>query len=238
MSEESVDSTDRFRVGHFFADVGGESEPLSAYGDVYRFGLDPRDSPFTAETYAVDLSETVPDVDSFDLGLFHPPCYKWTQRDDETAENLIPRSREIAAELCDEYIIENQPDAPLEAPDKGTKVVLHGSMFNLPVCYERAFELSYEVPRPRRPNNWSAEHRVEYTRPKRYWKAVKGLTGDYPGQELATNITPAPYIHYLVRPMLDGYQHRPSSQTRLVTATEGGNSRCVEPDTDHEEGDR
>lgn len=220
MSENGIE-----RIGHFFADVGGESEPLSAYGDVHRFGFDPRDTPFTAETYAVDLSETTPDVERFDLGLFHPPCYEWTQRNAETAENLIPRAREIAAELCDEYIIENQPDAPLSAPEGGSKVILHGSMFNLPVCYERAFELSYEVPRPRRPKNWSAEHRVEYTRPKQYWKAVKGVTGDYPGQELVTNITPAAYIHYLVRPVLDGYQHVPSKQSTLATATDGGKNQ-------------
>jgi len=215
----------QFRIGHFFADVGGESEPLSAYGEVHRFGLDPRDSDFTAETYAVDLSEQIPDVGEFDLGVFHPPCYEWTQRSDETAENLIPRAREIAGELCDEYIIENQTDAPLESPDGGCKVVLHGSMFNLPVAYERAFEVSYEVPRPRRPRNWSAEHRVEYTRPKRYWKAVKGLTGDYPGQDLATNITPSQYIHYLVRPMLEGYQHTPSAQATLVSDGSGWGDR-------------
>ena len=118
-------------IGHFFADVGVESEPLSAYGEVWRYGLNPRDNPFTDHTVAIDLRETPPiPVGGFDLGLFHPPCHKWTQRADEDAENLIPRARELAEKHCDEWIIENQPGAPLYGP-----VTLDGSMFGLNVDY-------------------------------------------------------------------------------------------------------
>lgn len=218
-ADESGRGTPRgadLRIGHFYADVGVESEALSAYGDVHRFGLDPEPTPFTTETYAVDLSAEVPDVEPFDFGLFHPPCYKWTQRNDEDAENLIPRTREVAADLCREYAIENKPAAPLQAPPGGDLVTFHGSMFGLPVAYERAVETSYEVSTPSRRSNWEREHRVENTRPRQYWKAVKGYTGDYPAQDFITNALPAPYVHCLLRPLLDGYEGQPTSQSQLT----------------------
>lgn len=220
MNETCIECEDagRYQIGHFFADVGVESEPLSAYGEVWRYGLDPRDSPFTDHTVAVDLSTDVPPVppEGFDLGLFHPPCHKWTQRDAEDAENLIPRARELAERFCDEWIIENQARAPLHDP-----VVLDGSMFGLNVAYERAFETSYEVLQPSRHPNWKADHRVEYTRPKPYWKSVKGVVGDYPSKPLILSGTPAAYIHYLVRPLLDGYEGSDTEQTTLVSADGG-----------------
>lgn len=205
------------RIGHFFADVGVESEALSAFGDVHRYSIDPEDSPFNETVTQIDLAEDDPDVDEpFDLGFFQPPCYKWTQRRAEDAENLIPRARELAERYCGEYIIENKPDAPLRAPPGGSRVDLHGSMFGMPVAYERAFEVSYEVNPPRRDRSWTREHRVENTRPKQYWKAVKGYTRDYPSQHFITNCVPAPYVRTLVRPMLDGYEGPPTSQSQLT----------------------
>lgn len=222
------ENSDRYRIGHFFADVGVESEPLSAYGEVWRYGLDPRDTPFTDHLIECDLRDLppIPDGD-FDLGLFHPPCHKWTQRDAEDAENLIPRARELAERYCGEWIIENQPRAPLHNP-----VVLDGSMFGLNVVYERAFETSYDVRQPPRHPNWKADHRVENTRPKPYWKSVKGVVHDYPSRELILSGTPAAYIHYLVRPLLDGYEGKHAEQATLVTADGGRNERHQHTDSD------
>jgi hypothetical protein len=204
MSENAsgeADSGNGWRILHAFADEGVESEALAPYGRITRVGLDPQETPHTDATIAVDLTQ----VDlaklfthDFDLGLFHPPCYKWTQRDDEDAENLIPLARKIAREYCDEWIIENQPNAPLHNP-----TILKGEMFGLPVAYERAFETSYPVEQPSFRGSYEYRHRVENTRPKSYWGAVKGYSHDpYNGQVLATNSTPRSYIDWLLQPLL------------------------------------
>lgn len=185
------------KILHVFADEGIESEALAAYGHVTRVGLDPKDNPYTDELIACDARELDMD-ETFDLGLFHPPCYKWTQRRAEDAENLIPLAREIAIEYCDEWVIENQPDAPLHNP-----TILKGEMFGLPVAYERAFETSYPVEQPSYRSSYTYRHRVENTRPKAYWGAVKGYSHEhYNGQMLATNATPRAYIEWLLQPLL------------------------------------
>lgn len=202
------------KILHAFADQGVETEVLSNYGEVTRVGLDPQDTTHTTEVIAMDLSDT--DVDemfetSSDVGLFHPPCYKWTQRDAEDAANLIPRAREIANEYCDEYIIENQPDAPLRDP-----VILKGEMFGLPVAYERGFETSYPVEQPSYRSHYEYRHRVENTRPKSYWGAVKGYDHElYNGKDLATNATPRPYIEWLLQPLLHEDAKPDTQQARL-----------------------
>lgn len=184
------------RILHGFADEGVETEALSCYGKVVRVGLDPQDTPFTFDTVERDLLEFEPTV-SFDLGLFHPPCYKWTQRKGEDAENLIPETREWAEKHCENYIIENQPDAPLHDP-----VILKGEMFGLPVAYERAFETSYAVEQPSFRGGYKYRHRVENTRTKKYWASIKGYTPEYyTGQTLALNSTPRCYINWLLQPL-------------------------------------
>lgn len=211
-------TSNQWRIGHFFADVGVESEPLSAYGEVWRYGIDPMDTQFTDKCVPIDLRDPPPiPPEGFDLGLFHPPCHKWTQRADEDEENLIPRARQLAEKHCDEWIIENQAGAPLRDP-----VVLDGSMFGLPVEYKRAFETSYPIDQPRGRRGWSPNHRVENQRTKAYWKTVKGVAGDYPMKELALNGTPACYIHHLVRPLVDPYHEVDTQQSTLVHATDGG----------------
>jgi len=201
-----------WKILHCLADEGVESEALSAYGEVIRVGLDPKDTndsiPIKADARNLPFSEDV----RFDLGLFHPPCYKWTQRDSEDAENLIPLAREIAENHCDEYIIENQTDAPLADP-----IVLDGSMFGLPVCYERAFETSYPVKRKESRSNYQYRHRVENTRSKAYWGSVKGYShGSYDGKTLATNSTPRCYIEWLLQPLLHNDAKPETEQSRLV----------------------
>jgi hypothetical protein len=195
--EMSGNTNSGLTILHAFADEGIETEALAPYGEVTRVGLDPQDTTYTHRVIQSDVRDL--DLDTtFDLGLFHPPCYKWTQRHAEDAENLIPAAREVAREYCDEWIIENQPDAPLHDP-----VILKGEMFGLPVAYERAFETSYPVEQPSYRGSYEYRHRVENTRPKSYWGAVKGYShGEYDGQMLATNATPRAYIDWLLQPLL------------------------------------
>lgn len=217
-----TDNSSDFSVAHLFADVGVESEALSAFGDVDRYSINPRNSPYNENIVQMDLTKEMPDVDEpYDLALLQPPCYRWTQRHAEDTPDLIPRAREIGREIANEYIIENKPRAPLESPEGGVRIALDGSMFGLPVEYERAFEVSYPVPRPTSPQHWRPEHRVENTRPYQYWKAVKGYNGEYPSQNFITNALPAPYVWWLVRPMLDGYQWTPSHQSELTEVNAG-----------------
>jgi len=182
---------------HCFADEGIEAEALAAYGDVTRVGLDPKPNPYTDELIASDARELKLDQ-TYDLGLFHPPCYKWTQRKAEDSENLIPTARKLAHEYCENWIIENQPNAPLHNP-----TILKGEMFGLPVAYERGFETNYPVEQPSFRSAYQYRHRVENTRPKAYWAAIKGYTAiHHNGQMLATNSTPRAYINWLIQPLL------------------------------------
>jgi len=202
------------KILHCFADEGVETEALAPYGKVTRVGKEPQDTPFTHAKISVDLTQI--DLNDlftikFDVGLFHPPCYKWTQRDAEDANNLIPLAREIAEQYCDEWIIENQPDAPLYNP-----TILKGEMFGLPVAYERAFETSYKVEQPSYRSGYTYRHRVENTRPKAYWGAVKGYSHEpYNGQVLATNSTPRAYIEWLLQPLLHSDAKPDMEQTTL-----------------------
>jgi hypothetical protein len=181
---------------HCFADTGVESEALAAYGEVTRVGLDPEDTPYTDNLIQADAREVNFDT-TFDLGLFHPPCHKWTQRADEDAPNLIPVARRLAEEYCENYIIENQPRAPLHDP-----VVLDGRMFNLPVAFERAFETNYYIEQPPRHKRLTTKHRVENEHSYEYWQSIKGYGGDYDRLSLIMEAMPRAYLNYLVRPLL------------------------------------
>ena len=206
--DESRTDRDGLLIYHIFADTGVESEPLSAYGRVERFGLDPRDSPFTSKTHAVDLSIDDPPVDEVaDLALLHPPCQKWStvtkpHGTEDNHPDLIPRAREIASEHAEDYIIENVPGAPLNDP-----VLLEGRMFGLPITYKRAFETSFYVEKPSMYGNLLAdggdfaEHQATggWQGSTEKWRSVKQVTGDYPSKDLKRSGIPAPYIHYLMR---------------------------------------
>lgn len=194
---------------HVFADTGVECEALSAYGDVARVGIKPEPNPFTEELIQADAQELSLNR-TFDLGLFHPPCQRWTpsaqmQGTASDHENMIPVARELARENCDEWIIENVPQAPLYNP-----TVLNGGMFGLPLHYERAFETSYHVPQPPRqtqlgrPNDEFAEHHAKggFKGSKALWKSAKGYSHDWPSRTLKRSGIPRAYINYLVRPIL------------------------------------
>jgi hypothetical protein len=191
------------RILHCFADTGVESEPLSAYGQVIRVGIEPRDTnqstPIKADATALPIKDGV----TFDLGLFHPPCTRWSDMPDANAAgdapNLIPDAREIAEQYCDEYIIENKPNAPLR-----DAVRLKGDMFGLPIEYERAFETSFHVEQPAIHMTLGTECSTYYyaDRSKAWWRSVKGVSAEYPKQRLAKSGMPAAYIHYLMRAWL------------------------------------
>ena len=200
-----------WRILHVFADTGVECEVLSGYGDVTRIGISAEDNPFTDELIAADARDADEHLsDEYDLGLFHPPCQRWTpgaqmQGTDTEHDNLIPVARSIAREYCDEWIIENVPQAPLHNP-----TVLNGEMFGLPVHYERAFETSYHVPDPPRqtqlgrPNNVFAKHHANgsWQGSKELWKSAKGYSHDWPSRPLKRSAIPRAYINYLVRRLL------------------------------------
>ena len=197
------------KVLHCFADTGVESEALSAYGEVTRVGLDPEDTPFTDHLIQADARGVEFDT-TFDLGLFHPPCQRWTNgaaqhQTRDNHKNLIPVARKLANEYCSEYIIENVPKAPLENP-----VELTGEMFGLPIHYKRAFETSYHVEQPRQQTRLCGGHDVfdkwhdtgGWYGSYELWQTVKGYSGDYDHRQLKRSGIPRAYINYLVRPLL------------------------------------
>jgi len=196
------------RILHAFADEGIESEALAAFGTVTRVGLDPKDNPYTDELIKADIRK-YETTQEFDLGLFHPPCQRWTpgaqmQGTDTDHENLIPVARNLARDCCDEWIIENVPQAPLHKP-----VTLNGGMFGLPLHYERAFETSYHVNQPRQqtrlngPGGFETHHaNGGFQGSKALWKSAKGYTGEYNAKSLKREAIPRTYINYLIRPLL------------------------------------
>lgn len=189
-------------IYHIFADVGVESEPLSAYGRVVRVGLDPLDTnesePVQADAHQLPLTPGA------DLAVLHPPCQRWSSatRGRGDHPDLIPLARQIGNEYADDYIIENVPNAPLRNPVK-----LDGSMFGLPIQYRRAFETSFHVEQPPIHGNLYADGGVLATHHETggwqggtsLWRSIKQVTGDYPSQDLKRSGIPAPYIHYLMR---------------------------------------
>lgn len=191
---------DRYRFGHFFADCGAESEVLAAYGDVYRATLEPRENPSITRTDTVDLMVETPDVD-VRLGILHPVCSRWAETasidgEPEDHPNMIPRAREIAAECCEHYVIENVPRAPLDDP-----VVLSGKMFGLPIQYERAFESNFPIEAPPRYGSLGTECSTYFysDRSAEWWRSVKGYRQEYPKGHLAKNCLPAAYVQAIVR---------------------------------------
>lgn len=192
-------------IYHIFADVGVESEPLSAYGRVARVGLDPLD---TNESEPVQAdARNLPLKPGADLAVLHPPCQKWANQthingDRDDHADLIPLAREIGQKYADEYIIENVPNAPLNDP-----VTLEGRMFGLPITYRRAFETSFHVEQPAMYGNLLADGGVladhqetgGWQGSAQLWRSIKQVSGDYPVRDLKRSGIPAPYIHYLMR---------------------------------------
>lgn len=192
---------------HCFADTGVESEALSAFGQVVRIGVDPTDKndsePIKADAHQLPLGDDV----RFGLGVFHPPCARWSpltsiSGDPEDHPNLIPLAREIAEKHCEHWIIENVPRAPLNDP-----VILDGRMFGLPIRQRRAFETSFDVDelpiqtqftefRINGPDGGSFD-RAPAPTGKHIWKAIKGYSGDYNRYEVEKAAVPRAYMDHL-----------------------------------------
>lgn len=196
--------TEGVRIAYLFADHGVESEALSTYGRVERYTINPRENAFVDETVQMDLMEEMP-PEGADLAVLHPMCTKWSDMpnvDPDGHEDQIPRAREIAQVVAEDYVIENKPRAPLEDP-----IVLDGRMFGLPIKYERAFETSFPVEQP--PRQSTITDQVETSpffyseRTHAWWKAVKGIRGDYPKEHVAKNALPLVYVDYLCRAWLE-----------------------------------
>jgi hypothetical protein len=200
------------KILHCFADDGVESEALSEFGTVVRVGLDPSDknrsNPIKADATLLPIQDGV----QFDLGLFHPPCTKWSDMpsaDTESAPNLIPDAREIAREYCDHYIIENKPQAPLI-----DQTELNGRMFGLPVEYTRAFETTFEVDTPpiqSQLGKTEGQPFFDSEHSKEWWAAAKGYPPRYSKGHLSRNCLPRAYVYHLLQHWLKAVdrQERP-----------------------------
>jgi hypothetical protein len=189
---------------HAYADHGTEAETLGLYGDVVRLGLEPRD---TNDSTPVQGDATRPPFldDTFEFGLFHPPCTAWSDMPDANkdgdAPELVEDARREAQRLCEHWVVENKPRAPLRDP-----VVLDGDMFGLPIQYERAFESNFEIPQPPRYATLGNETSSFFysERSREWWASVKGLSPDrYTKRALCKNSLPAAYVHHIVRAWLD-----------------------------------
>jgi hypothetical protein len=190
--------TDR-KILHCFADGGVESEVLTEFGTVVRVGLSPSNkngsNPIQADATALPIKDDT----RFDLGLFHPPCTKWSDMpsaNTENAPNLIPNAREIARKYCDHYIIENKPRAPLI-----DQIELSGDMFGLPIEYTRAFETSFAVDQPAKQRRFGTAKGqpffyTEYS--AEWWACAKNYAPKYSAKHLSRNAVPRPYLYHLL----------------------------------------
>jgi hypothetical protein len=198
------------RVLHAFADYAVESEALATIGTVTRWTRDPQPNPHVDETVTVDLMENVPSG-QFDIALLHPRCTDESEMtsisgDPDDHENQIPRAREIATQVAEDYVIENKPRDDLQDPTE-----LHGRMFGLPLAYERAFETSFPVRHPARHQPLGEKTVTPYfysDRTREWWAATKGYRGDYPKEHLAKNALPPAYVSCLVRSWLESLDTR------------------------------
>jgi hypothetical protein len=187
------------RILHVFADRGVESEVLTEYGDVIRLSINPGDTNDSRPVRGDATQPPFSDGLQFDLGLFQPPCTKWSQMpsaDTEAAPNLIPAARELGRDHCDHFIIENKPHAPLM-----DATTLSGEMFGLPIQYERAFETTFKLTHPPAQSTFGRTlSPFYYTEESReWWAATKGYPPDYGHEHLAKNCIPRPYLEHLLR---------------------------------------
>lgn len=189
---------DDLLIYHLYADRGVECEYLSGFGKVVRVGIDANANKYSE---AITADATNPPLKpGADVVVCHPPCYKWAEATQhihnrkQKYDNLIPDARSVAADLGEDYIIENVPRAPLQDP-----VVLNGRMFNMPIRYERAFETTFPVPQPSENGKRSDEVSWwnEYSRPLPWWKTTKGYHGSYAKDALVKTAVPKQYLDYL-----------------------------------------
>lgn len=192
------------KILHVFADKGVESEVLTDYGDVLRLSINAEDTNASQPVRADAAQPPLRPDATFDLGVFQPPCTKWSDMpsaDTDAAPNLIPEARELAERHCEHWLIENKPAAPLRDP-----TLLNGRMFGLPLKYERAFETSFPVSQPPAPSTlgrteyqpfYHTEHSPEA------WAAAKGYPAHYGQRHLSRNCIPRQMLLHLVQHWLE-----------------------------------
>jgi len=203
------------RILHCYADWGIEAEALSSLGEVVRIGWNARDTnqshPIRADAHHLPFD---PDGEQFDLGLFHPPCARYADvtsisGDPEDHANEIPHAREIARHYCDDYIIENKPQAVkaedgLHRPEGGALVTFDRKQFGKRLKYARSFECSFPV--ERNPVQQPLETEVSpywYSdRSTEFWRCLKGYSGNYPKKRIAKNAVPRSVIDELLMAFL------------------------------------
>ena len=216
--DDLPEPTEDLRILHVFADRGVEAEALSCYGDVLRVGWNALGNDCSTAIRADANHLPIKPGVTFDLGVFHPPCTKWADMtsisgDPDEHPNLIPLSRELGEQFCDEWIIENKPAAPLN-----DAVTLSGKMFGLPISYERAFETTFPVHEVPHQQSLTTECSPYFSadRSRAWWAGVKGYPRRYPKQHLAKNCVPAAYVHHLMRAYLRATNRRDADYARAT----------------------
>jgi len=189
------------KILHVFADQGAENPTLANYGDVYRFSINISKNGYSQAVQCDAHTLPIQDDVTFDIGWFHPPCGGVSPMSDtgdgsrNDWPNLIPLSREIATQYCDEWVIENKPRDSLDA-----EVILDGHMFELGIEYARGFETSFPVDQPPQQNRLAETGPFTYTeKPHGWWCSVKGTATEFSRAHVAKNTVPADYIDYIMR---------------------------------------
>lgn len=189
------------KILHVFADSGAEDPALANYGDVLRVSINAEPNSYSNAIRADANQFPIKPGTTFDIGWFHPPCGGVSPMSDtgsgsrENWPDLIPLAREIAAEYCEHWVIENKPRDSLDA-----EVVLDGHMFELGIEYKRAFETSFPVEQPAQQNRLAETSPFYYSeRSHGWWAGVKGSSVEFSKAHLAKNTIPAAYINYIMR---------------------------------------
>lgn len=189
------------RILQAFADMGAEDPALSRHGEVVRLSIAPELNRWSQTIQADATRPPLPDSETFDLAIAHPPCGGVSPMSDTGSgdsddwPDLVPEARELVRTVADEWIIENKPRDSLDS-----EVVLSGHMFGLDIEYKRAFETSFAVEQPPMQDKLAETSPFFYTeKPAGWWASVKGSSTEFTAQHLAKNTIPAAYLDYLLR---------------------------------------
>lgn len=184
------------RIIHAFADEGVESEWLAKSGSVFRVGLDTRRKGYSVPINA-DATRLPFRDGTFYFGLFHPPCQRWSRSswDRNAHPDLLEKTRDEAERLCDYYVIENVPEAPLRDP-----IVLEGDMFGCDFQFRRAFETNFSVDEPP-PVEEVYRHPLANSRGgyKEDWARAKGYSMNHYYKPLVRTAVPVVYLEFLTQ---------------------------------------
>lgn len=186
------------KILHAFVGSCVESEYLKQFGNVTGIGIEPTFYSLTnVDNYIqADLRNTLPINETFDFGLFHPPCKKFsTAKNTSNSEyqNLIPRAKEIAQEYCNYWVIENVRNSPIGFnPD----LRLNGSVFDLSIKYERVFWTNYDIQQPKIDEQYSYEYNIQELN-KQQAKEIKDYDERYYVHDIVKNSLPRQYINYI-----------------------------------------